>query len=269
MPTATTESFSPDLQHRIESLEIALPAPGDRLEQDEEWVVVRTGKQWKKIRLHDYADVYRVPGLYEKWVYEILQCASPRKIRQLLARAMQNANADPASLVTIDLGAGNGIVAEELARIGVETLVGIDIHDEAREAAERDRPGLYSDYIACDLLNLDDASARILDRYDFSCLTCVAALGFGDIPTEVFAEAYRRVAIGGWVAFTIKTDFLDPTDDSGFSTLIRRMLKAGALELATRESYTHRIATDGQPLLYEAFIGRKRAEIDPAWLALD
>jgi predicted TPR repeat methyltransferase len=266
VPTTATDAFSPDLHQRIESLEIALPAPGDRLEQDEEWVVVRTGGRWKKIRLHDYADVYQVQGLYEKWVYEILQCGSPRKIRQLLARATREAGVDPASLVTLDLGAGNGIVAEELSRIGVETFVGVDIHDEARDAAERDRPGLYSDYIACDLLNLDEASTRTLDRYDFTCLTCVAALGFGDIPTEVFAEAYRRIETGGWVAFTIKADFLDPADDSGFSTLIRRMLNEGAIELATRETYTHRISTDGEPLPYEAFIGRKRADIDPRWL---
>jgi len=269
VPTSTAEAFSSDLQTAIDALEIALPAPGDQLEQDEEWVVVRLDGEWKKIRLHDYADVYRVPGLYEKWIYEIFQCGSPVKIRELLESATKDAGVDPESLVTLDLGAGNGVVAEELRRIGVKTFVGVDIHDEARDAAERDRPGLYADYIAQDLLNLDAENARTLDRYDFTCLTCVAALGFGDIPTEVFAEAYNRVADGGWVAFTIKTDFLDENDNSGFSTLIRRMLKEGALELSARENYTHRISTDGERLVYEAFVGRKRADIDPAWVGSD
>lgn len=267
--TSTAEAFSSDLQSAIDSLEIALPAPGDQLEQDEEWVVVRVDGDWEKIRLHDYADVYSVPGLYEKWIYEIFRCGSPAKIRELLESATAEAGVDPASLVTLDLGAGNGVVAEELSRIGVETFVGVDIHDEAHEAAERDRPGLYADYVAQDLLNLDEENARTLDQHDFTCMTCVAALGFGDIPTEVFAAAYNRVANGGWAAFTIKSDFLDEHDNSGFSMLIRRMLKEGALELSARENYTHRISTDGERLTYEAFVGRKRADIDPAWIVSD
>jgi len=270
VPTTTSESHSSsDLQRAIRSLEIALPAPGDQLDQDEEWVVVRTGGQWKKIRLHDYADTYSVQGLYEKWVYGVFQCGSPTKIRELLSRSLEREGVDPETLVTLDLGAGNGIVAEELGRIGARRFLGVDIHEEARMAAERDRPGLYDDYVVCDLMRPDEASRRTLDRYDFNCLTCVAALGFGDIPTPVFAEAYNRVSDDGWVAFTIKTDFLDEADASGFSTLIRRMLAEKALELDSRETYTHRISTDGKHLPYEAFIGRKRADIDPSWIQRD
>lgn len=241
-------------------LEIALPAPGERLDQDEEWVVVKTEGKWKKIRLHDYAEVYAVPGLYERWIYEIFGCKSPAKIRELLAGALRKADADPASLCVLDLGAGNGCVAEELRDIGITRFVGVDIHDEAAEAAERDRPGLYDDYVVGDLTNLDERQRGVLSAHTFNCMTCVAALGFGDIPTEVFAAAFNHVEDGGWIAFTIKTDFLDPGDDSGFSRLIRRMMKDGVLELIARESYVHRTATDGSELLYDAFIGRKRGE---------
>lgn len=249
------------------SLELALPAPGDALEQDEEWVVVKTARGWRKIRLHDYGDVYAVPGLYERWVYDIFQCASPKKIRELLARALRDAGADAESLRVLDLGAGNGCVAEELRAIGVESFLGVDICDEAAEAAERDRPGLYEAYVVGDFVNLTDDKRRTIERFDPNCLTCVAALGFGDIPPDVFAEAYNAIATDGWVAFTIKNDFLNPKDKSGFSTLIRRMLAEGALELISRESYVHRVSTDGADLIYEAFVGRKRADVPDAWLA--
>lgn len=249
-----------------ESLELALPPQGHGLEQDEEWVVVNTDDGWRKIRLHDYGEVYSVPGLYERWIYEIFQCRSPSKIRELLQRAVRSAGEDPADLRVLDLGAGNGCVAEELQALGIDTFVGIDIHREAAEAAERDRPGLYADYVVADLTDLDPASARTLDAHPFNCLTCVAALGFGDIPTSVFAAAYNRIDDGGWIAFTIKTDFLDESDTSGFSRLIRRMLADGVLELAARETYQHRISTDGEPLLYTAFIGRKRSGVPQALL---
>lgn len=242
-------------------LEIAFPAPDDALTQDKEWVVVRTDQGWKKIRLHDYDAVYAVPGLYERWVYDILKCGSPAKIRELMAKALDAEQVSPGSLCVLDLGAGTGIVAEELSTIGAERFVGIDIHDEAAESAERDRPGLYSDYVIDDLTDLTPDSKARLDSHEFNCLTCVAALGFGDIPTEVFAAAFNRIVDGGWIAFTIKNDFLDVADDSGFAELIRDMQTKGTLEEVEREAYVHRITTDGEELIYDAFVGRKRGNI--------
>ncbi|MBK7405348.1 MAG: class I SAM-dependent methyltransferase [Phycisphaerales bacterium] len=250
----------------MRGLEIALPVPGSHLDQDEEWVVVRQGRGWRKIRLHDYNEVYSVPGLYEKWIYELFQCRSPQKIRELLGHALEEAGVGPGSLRVLDLGAGNGCVAEELQGLGVEHFVGVDIHDEAAEAAERDRPGLYEDYVVGDLTALAPAGEAKLASDAFDCMTCVAALGFGDIPTEVFAAAFNRVEDGGWIAFTIKSDFLKPSDQSGFSSLIRRMVTGGVLELRAKETYQHRISTDGEPLLYDALVGRKRSDIPPSLL---
>lgn len=246
-------------------LQVALPAPDDNLDQDEEWVVVKTESGWRKIRLHDYDDVYAIPGLYERWVYEILGCQSPQKIRELLTRGLKKTGATPESLCVIDLGAGNGYVAEELSTLGIDKFVGVDIYDEAAEAAERDRPGLYDDYVVGDLLNLPEESSKTLNRYDFNCMTCVAALGFGDIPTEVFAEAFNRVEEGGWIAFTIKSDFVDSGDKSGFAALVKHMLSEDLLDDVTRESYIHRVAADGQELEYVAYVGRKRGDITGSW----
>ena len=263
--TTTADAYSADLRRAMDTIELALPAPGDELGQDEEWVVVKVDGEWRKIRLHNYDEVFVIPGLYEKWVYEIFQCQSPVKIRELLERGMKAAGDDPAALTVLDLGAGNGCVADELRSMGLRRFVGIDIYPEAREAAERDRPGLYEDYVVSDMTDLDPESVATMDRHAFGALTCVAALGFGDIPPAVFAAAFNRVEDGGWVAFTIKEDFLDEKDDSGFSRLIRRMMAGGVLELVDREAYRHRIATDGADLIYEAFVGRKRSDIPADW----
>ena len=63
-----------------------------------------------------------------------------------------------------------------------------------------------------------------LSSWRFNCMVSVAALGFGDIPVRVFAEAYNLVEDGGWVAFNIKETFLDNRDTTGFSLFIRNLI---------------------------------------------
>jgi len=242
-----------------------MPAPGDQLDQDREWVVIRTSDGWRQIRLHDYNEVYSVPGLYERWVYDIFKCQSPAKVRELLASAMVRSGIAASSISVLDLGAGNGCVAQELGKLGIKRFVGLDIFQEAAEAAERDRPGLYDDFVIGDLTDLPKEGREVLDRHAFNCLTCVAALGFGDIPPNVFGAAFNEIEDGGWAAFTIKSDFLDEADDSGFSSLIRRMLEEGVLEVVESQSYVHRVSTDGDKLIYVAFVGHKRRDIPGDW----
>ena len=261
----------PDLAEAIETLEVALPIADDTMDQDEEWALVHVGArggsdgdadEWKRVRLHDYDEVFSIPGLYEKWVYRALKCDSPRVVIGLLGRALLEAGEDPGQLTVLDLGAGNGCVGEELSELGVKAIVGADICAEAAVAAERDRPGLYADYAVGDITEaVEGGSAEqarsVLDGHSFSAMVCVAALGYGDIPPEVFMAAYDRVAPGGWVAFNIKPQFLDETNNSGFATLIRELLAGGALELAARKTYVHRLAPDGGEIVYEALVGRK------------
>ncbi len=52
-------------------------------------------------------------------------------------------------LRVLDLGAGNGVVGEELKKRGVSRLVGVDIITEAQAATERDRPGVINDNYFC------------------------------------------------------------------------------------------------------------------------
>lgn len=180
---------------------------------------------------------------------------------ELLAAELSKADAPTADLRAFDLGAGNGIMAEELHRLGVDFVVGADILPSAADAAKRDRPDVYREYHVLDMLNLTDEQHGMLAKFAFNTLTCIAALGFGDIPPGCFRTAYNLLDEGGWVALTIKEGFLAETDTSGFATMIREALRDGVFELIESRSYQHRLATNGDPLTYVGIIGRKRRDL--------
>ena len=240
---------------------VALPEPSLSMTQDSEWCVVRVDGRWRQIRFHDYDELYSVPGLYEKVIYDILRCDSPHVVRNLLESELSDAEVPADELRVLDLGAGNGMVGEELAEMGAKFIVGVDIIEEAAEATERDRPDDYDNYHVVDMTALNDGQRCELAGYRFNTLTCVAALGFGDIPTRAFAAAYNLIRPGGWIAFNIKEGFLTNGHRAGFAGLIRTMLDDGTLELRQRRRYQHRLTTDRQPIHYVAMVGIKRRDV--------
>ncbi len=245
-----------------ERFEIQFPEGSpDEFDQDEEWCEVRLKGERRRIRFHDYDELYAVPGLYEQLFYDELKCDSPRVVCSCLAEVLEAADVDPDDLRVLDVGAGNGIVGEELKGIGVDCIVGVDIIEEAAEAAERDRPGVYDDYKVLDLTDIPEDDHRDLRERGFNCLATVAALGFGDVPPDAFTTAFNLVEPGGFVAFNIKEDFIDHADETGFSGLIRRALEDGTLELERKRRYRHRMSIAGQPLYYVAMVAEKRRDL--------
>lgn len=247
--------------------ELHLPPPGaaEVLDQDEEWCEVEIDGERRRIRLHDYAAIYDIPGLYEQLFSELLECCSPEAVCDLLREQLDRVGVEPGALTALDFGAGNGIVGEQLSRIGVRTIVGIDVLHEARAAALRDRPEIYDDYRALDLAALRTADRLQLEAHGFNCLVCVAALGFGDVPFSAFKEAFNLVAPGGWLAFNLRERFLHNEHPDGFGVLINRMLAEGNIEQHARARYTHRISVSGKPLNYVAIIATKNRDIPASW----
>lgn len=241
---------------------LRMPGGEETLAQDEEWCEVVVGGELRRIRFHDYAELYEVPGLYERLFYDELGCCSPQTVVGLLADDLRRSGEDPADLEVLDIGAGNGMVGEELAGLGAGSIVGVDIVEEAARAVERDRPGVYDDYVVTDLTDMGPAERATLGRHRFTCLTSVAALGFGDIPPEAFAAAYELIEPEGRVAFTIKEDFLADEDPSGFASLIRQMLDEGILALRARRRYRHRLSCQGRPLHYVAMLAHKAGGLE-------
>jgi hypothetical protein len=232
-----------------------------------EWFELRIGEETRRVRVHDYAQIYSVPGLYETLFYDYLGCESPRAVSTLLGEALGHAGVSPADLSVLDVGAGNGMMGEQLATLGVGRIFGVDIIEEAAQAQERDRPGVYHDYLVCDLTDLTPAQSHRLTSCQLNCMTTVAALGFADIPPAAFARAYNFISSPGWMAFNIKEDFMSEEDDTGFDRLIRRMAREGLFERQATRRYRHRYSLAGDPLYYLAVVGSKTADVPMSWVA--
>ncbi|MBO0827492.1 MAG: class I SAM-dependent methyltransferase [Streptosporangiales bacterium] len=236
---------------------VRLPHVDEVLSQDQEYcLLVEDGKK-RRIRFHDYGEIYSIPGLYEKLFADLLKCSSPEMIATLLADEVERTGESVADLHVLDLGAGNGMVGEQLRARGVRRLVAVDIIEEAAEAARRDRPDVYQRYHVGDIRDLPADARDDLAARDINCMTCVAALGFGDIPPTAFLAAYDLVPSGGWIAFNIKDTFLDKRTGNGFAALIREMIGDGRLRVCTQRTYTHRLSVSGDKLPYVAMVARK------------
>ena len=241
--------------------EYAIHLSPESCDQDQEWCELVLGDERRRIRVHDYHEIYSIPGLYERLFYELLECDSPRAVTELLGEHLERSGRSAADLAVLEVGAGNGMVGEELSELGVESIVGVDIIEEAAAAAERDRPGTYDDYLVLDLTAIPAATHTALRARPFDCLVTVAALGFGDIPPAAFAAAHNLIAPGGLIVFNIKEDFIADGDGSGFSKLIEGALEDGSLEIKAQRRYRHRLSVAGQPLHYVAVVAEKHADL--------
>lgn len=251
---------------------LSLPDVSPELPQDEEWCWLEIGGRRVRLRLHDYAQIFRIPGLYEELFCRTLQCRSPQVVATALQQALAEAGVALAELPILDIGAGNGMMAEALRARGARYIDALDILPEAAVAARRDRPGVYQHYYVADLLRPDASVLQQLKRTPYRCLTTVAALGFNDIPPRVFATAFNLIADQGWIAFNIRDLFLEADrgerdERGGYADLVTRMIDDGHFELRKRFRYRHRRSVGGADLYYWVLVGRKCADLPAAWCA--
>ncbi len=238
-----------------------LPKNTDGLDQDEEYCEIHADGRWERLRFHDYDRIYDIPGLYEALFYETLACTSPERVSELLCDVLRDHDLAPEDLRVFDVGAGNGMVGEELRDRGVEHIVGTDIIPEARDATCRDREGVYDDYLVADLTDLPESDEKKLRQQHLNCVTTVAALGFGDIPSKAFITSLDVIDTPGWVAFNIKEHFLYEADSTGFAKLIDDLRRAKVLRIEAFRRYRHRLSASGKPLHYVAMVARKLRDL--------
>lgn len=236
------------------------------LNQDEAFFYLKTEDKTEKIMFHDYGKVYDVPGLYEQLYYDRLKCCSPQKVANALKYTIEINNEYFSTMKVLDFGAGNGMMGEELKKIGVARLIGVDILEEAKNAAERDRPGIYDQYYVKDFTHLGDKDIEEIMSWNLNALVTVAALGFGDIPPLAFIQALNLIDKEGWVAFNIKETFFYNTDKTGFSRLIRELIFSEFLKINHLERYRHRLSIEGNPLYYFTIICWKNADVPVGFL---
>ena len=108
---------------------------------NEEFVWLSQNGKERKLRLHDYVQMYRIPHLYEQ-IMEKLQAKSHTVLSSLLINRVTQASGTVEDLVVLEVGAGSGMVGKALTDLGVKSIVGIDILPEAAISAAREYPGV-------------------------------------------------------------------------------------------------------------------------------
>ena len=247
---------------------IIIPDINECLDQNEEYFYVNYKGEKRRLLCHDYDEIYKIPGLYEKFFYGMLKCDSPNVVCELLEEEMKNLDEADVSLRVLDFGAGNGMVGERIQEMDCDLMVGVDIIPEAKEAALRDRPGVYDDYYIMDMNQLNQKRERQFKDYEFNALVTVAALGFGDIPTKAFLNAFNLVEDDSWIAFNIKDRFLSDEDNTGYRALMDNIMD-DSLEILQEKDYIHRMSVTGEELCYRAIVGRKTGSIADALIDMN
>ena len=227
-------------------------------DQTEESLVVRypDGTE-EQFRLHEYERVYAIPGLYEEVVQRRLLSASATILAERLVTCAAAAGTDPGELAVFDLGAGNGVSGEELRARGVGTIVASDGIAEARDAARRDRPGLYTEYLVGDTDDLPQV-ADLIGEHGLNALVCAGALGLGHISADSFHRLWSLFAPGAWFSVSLHEDLAQAGGSDFGDYLAGFEARGDGGQILVREPFRHRLTMAGDPITYVAIVARQR-----------
>ena len=226
----------------------------------EEFFWLSQNRKERKLRVHDYAQIYRIPHLYEH-LMEKLQAKSHIVLSSLLIDRVTQAGGDVKDLIVLEVGAGSGMVGKALADLGVKSITGIDILPEAAQAAKRECPGVYENYYVEDLTNLSETARDTLSSRGFNCMVCASALTSNHVPPLGLATAFNLMAPNSWIAFNVKKELWEEKGEASFVAWHPWVGETDIFEIAQMHEYQHRFHLDGRPLYYIAIIGTKRANI--------
>ena len=239
--------------------QIRLPKDFGSASIDEEYFFLTQHGQERKLMLHDYAELYQIPGLYEYLVFEILGYQSPRMLSSLLIEQVTQAQDVVSELVVLEIGAGSGLMGKALANLGVKSITGMDIIPEAAQAAKREYPEVYENYYVEDLAKLSEGASKALESRGFNCLVCCSALSH--IPTLALSTAFNLIQPNGWLAFNVIPNDWHKRDANGFVGRHSWVGENDVFEVRGEYPYLHRYYMDGRPLEYVAIIGTKIGQI--------
>ncbi len=240
--------------------EIRIPEEVTNLVIQEEFFWLNQNGNERKVRLHDYPQMYGVPYLYEH-LMEKLQAKSHTVLSSLLIDQFTQAGGAVEDLVVLEVGAGSGMVGKALADLGVKSITGIDIVPEAAQAAAREYPGVYENYYVEDLTKLSPQTWEQLNNRGFNCIVCGSALGFNHIPAKAWATAFNLIADNSPIAFNVQKERWEDKSEASFLSWHPWVAKTDIFKITQTHEYQHRFYMDGRSLNYVAIIGTKQANI--------
>ncbi|GJM20526.1 MAG: hypothetical protein DHS20C15_04410 [Planctomycetota bacterium] len=142
-------------------------------------------------------------ALYADWAaqYEADHAAIGYRGHELASEVLERHLPASRAPRLLDAGAGTGLAGAALAKLGHQHLSGYDLSPDMLEQARA--KGVYERLAVADLgVPLDD---DIDDSYDGAIL--VGVFSFGQAPAHTLDEIVRVVRPGGFVVFTMRTDF--------------------------------------------------------------
>jgi hypothetical protein len=216
----------------------------------------------EELRLHDYERLYALPGVYEQIVQERLGCRSPVELAGMLAHAAGALGWDRGEMRVLDIAAGNGVSGEALAAAGLHPVLGTDIVPSAREAALRDRPALYDQYLILDLLDLSDAQRAQVTALRANALSCVAPVGANgsELPVQALVAAAGLLAPDALVVYMHDPNrgVPDAITAEVWAAGPGRMGTGIQAEQLERRRYVHRYTVNGAPFEMDGVVWRLR-----------
>jgi hypothetical protein len=180
----------------------------------------------------------------------------------MLADAVDRLGWERDATRVLDIAAGNGISGEALAAAGLHPVLGTDIVESAREAALRDRPGLYDDYLTLDLLHLSGDERASLTALRANALSCVAPVGThgSELPPAALVAAASLLAPDALVVYMHDPHrgVPDAMTAQAWAAGLGRAGTGIEAEQLERRRYLHRRTVNGDPFEMDGVVWRLR-----------
>ena len=173
-------------------------------------------------RVYDSKDYDELTTEYDGWAtdydadLESLGFIGPRTAAETLAKYIS----DPESKL-LDAGAGTGMVGQELARLGFKRITALDLSPGMLMTANE--KFVYEELVVGEL-----GKPLSFETDAFDSTTCVGTFTFGHAPAESLDELVRVTKPGGYVVFSIRTDYYT---EAGFDVKQNALAEAGKWEL--------------------------------------
>jgi len=180
--------------------------------------------------------------LYDEWAatydsdMQKHDFTAPRLVAEGVARGLKldHQHSDPDKVLKglriVDAGCGTGTVGNELAKMGAEDIVGLDISECMLEVARKS--GTYSE------LKIADLTKKLeFDNDEYDALTCCGTFTHGHLGPEPLAEFVRIVRSGGVVVATVLDSHWV---EKGFEAEAKRLEEAGACVIVENKVHQYR-----------------------------
>ena len=175
-----------------------------------QWVYSSTNNQELEERYDQWA------AEYDRDLEEDFAWNAPKTAAQILAKLT------PSESTILDAGAGTGLVGEELAKLGYQDMVAIDLSMGMLEEARK--KGLYADFRQMVLGEHLD-----FDTDSFHSVISVGVFTLGHAPACAFDELVRVTKPDGFIVFSLRTDVYE---ENGFKEKQSALEAAGKWTLA-------------------------------------